>query len=179
MYFLRPEGFRQIPSYHSQLLSAKNVTCHLLFIQPSCSSLLLPLPIIVTYHLLLPIISYVHLLPIICYVTYHLLFIQPSCSSNPRNLWKTVNNLLHRGNSNPLPGSIPYASIADSFAYFFTNKVSSLRLSLQTLLPTSTQYDSSSSADKNDSISPPAASFNLFEPAEAEITTLIHASQNK
>src|SRR6218665_1753096 len=60
-----------------------------------------------------------------------------SNSSNPRNLWKTVNNLLHRGNSNPLPDSIPHASIADSFASFFTNKVSSLRLSLQTLLPTS------------------------------------------
>src|SRR6218665_2754088 len=69
---------------------------------------------------------------------------------------------------------------SSSFASFFTNKVSSLRLSLQTLLPTSTQYDSSPSADKNDSILPPGASFNLFEPAtEAEITTLIHASQNK
>src|SRR6218665_2222195 len=32
-----------------------------------------------------------------------------SNSSNPRNLWKTVNNLLHRGNSNPLPDSIPHA----------------------------------------------------------------------
>src|SRR6218665_1582733 len=103
-----------------------------------------------------------------------------SNSSNPQNLWETVNNLLHRGNSNPLPDSIPHASIADSFASFFTNKVSSLPLSLQTLLPTSTQYDSSPLDDKNDSILPPAASFNLFEPAtEAEITTLIHASQNK
>src|SRR6218665_3018848 len=102
-----------------------------------------------------------------------------SNSSNPQNLWKTVNNLLHRGNSNPLPDSIPHASIADTFASFFTNKVSSLRLSLQTLLPTSTQYDYPL-ADKNDSILPPAASFNLFELAtEAEITTLIHASQNK
>src|SRR6218665_3323943 len=35
-----------------------------------------------------------------------------SNSSNPRNLWKIVNNLLHRGNSNPLPDSIPHASIA-------------------------------------------------------------------
>src|SRR6218665_3053498 len=103
-----------------------------------------------------------------------------SNSSNPRNLWKTVKNLLHRGNSSPLPDSIPHASIADSFASFFTNKVSSLRLSLQTLLPTSMQYDSSPLDDKNDSILPPAASFNLFEPAtEAEITNLIHASQNK
>src|SRR6218665_2377383 len=47
-------------------------------------------------------------------------------------------------------------------------------------MATSTQYDSSPSADKNDSILPHAASFNLFEPAtEAEIITLIHASQNK
>src|SRR6218665_2997777 len=73
-------------------------------------------------------------------------------SSNPRNLWKTVNNLLQRGISNPLSDSIPHASVADSFPL----------------------------ADKNDSILPPAASFNLFEPAtETEITTLIHASQNK
>src|SRR6218665_3859830 len=101
-----------------------------------------------------------------------------SNSSNPRNLWKTVNNLLHRGNSNPLPDSIPHASIADSFASFFTNKVSSLRLSLQTLLPTSTQYDSSPLADTLSAkgeesycvdvgrrVLPPGASFNLFEPA--------------
>src|SRR6218665_67148 len=39
-----------------------------------------------------------------------------SNSSNPRNRWKTVNNLLHRGNSNRLPDSIPHAFIADSFA---------------------------------------------------------------
>src|SRR6218665_2187077 len=103
-----------------------------------------------------------------------------SNSSNPRNLWKTVNNLLHRGNSSLLPDSIPHSSIADSFASFFTNKVSSLRLSLQTLLPTSTQYDSSPLDDKNDSTLPTAASFNLFGHAtEAEITNLIHTSQNK
>src|SRR6218665_2197438 len=92
----------------------------------------------------------------------------------------TVNNLLHRGNSSPLPDSIPHASIADSFSSFFTNKVSSLPLSLHPLLPTSTQYASSPLDDKNASTLPPAASFNLFEPAtEAEITNLIHASQNK
>ena len=101
-----------------------------------------------------------------------------SNSSNPRNLWKTVNNLLHRGTSHPLPNSIPSASIADSFASFFTDKVSTLRLSLQTLLSksTSTQTDSSYS----DATLPPTISFNLFEPAtEAEIITLIQASQNK
>src|SRR6218665_1446832 len=86
-------------------------------------------------------------------------FLVHSNSSNPRNLWKTINNLLHRGNASPIPDSIPHASTADSFASFFTNKVSSLRLSLQTLLPTSTQYDSSPLDDKNDSTLPPAASF--------------------
>jgi len=92
------------------------------------------------------------------------------------NTWIQYNTIQ---NANRLPDSIPHASIADSFASFFTNKVSSLRLSLQTLLPTSTQYDSYPLDDKNDSTLPPAASFNLFEPAnEAEITNLIHASQN-
>jgi len=41
-------------------------------------------------------------------------------------------------------------------------------------------YDSSSLEDNNDFSLPLAASFNLFEPAaEAEITTLIQASENK
>ena len=42
----------------------------------------------------------------------------------------------------------------------------------------STQYDSSPLGDKNDSTLPPAASFNLFEPAtEAEITNLTSLSK--
>ena len=45
---------------------------------------------------------------------------------------------------------------------------------------TSAQTDSPPLGDHNETTSPPTASFNLFEPAtEAEITTLIQASQNK
>src|SRR6218665_3160695 len=38
-----------------------------------------------------------------------------SRSSNPRLLWKTINQLLHRNSSSPLPSSLPPSSIAESF----------------------------------------------------------------
>jgi len=53
-----------------------------------------------------------------------------SSSHNPKRLWQTVNNLLHRISSSPLPSSAPGVSLADSFASFFTDKISKLSLSL-------------------------------------------------
>ena len=50
-------------------------------------------------------------------------------ADNPKRLWQTVNKLLHRKSSSPLPTS-PGTSLADSFASFFTGKISKLRLSL-------------------------------------------------
>jgi len=43
--------------------------------------------------------------------------------------WQTVNKLLHR-KSSPLPSSAPGMSLVDSFASFFSDKISKLRLSL-------------------------------------------------
>ena len=49
-------------------------------------------------------------------------------------LWKTVNTLLHRKSSSPLPTSTPGSSLADSFANFFRDKISKLRISLTAIL---------------------------------------------
>jgi len=40
-------------------------------------------------------------------------------SNNPKRLWQTVNKLLHRKSSSPLPTISPATSLADSFASFF------------------------------------------------------------
>src|SRR6218665_1714030 len=46
----------------------------------------------------------------------------------------TYNSLLHRKSPSPLPTSIPPPSIADTFSSFFSDKISSLRVTLQSLL---------------------------------------------
>jgi len=59
-----------------------------------------------------------------------------SSSENPRRLWQTVNRLLHRKSSSPLPSSTSVTSLTDSFASFFTDKISRLRNSLTSISPT-------------------------------------------
>ena len=49
---------------------------------------------------------------------------------NPRLLWKNTNSLLHRKHTTSLPSSPPKPSLAESFASFFSDKVSTLRLKL-------------------------------------------------
>src|SRR6218665_3580834 len=57
-----------------------------------------------------------------------------SSSSNPRHLLTAVNSLLHRKSPSPPPTSIPPPSIADTFCSFFSDKISSLRVTLQSIL---------------------------------------------
>ena len=57
-----------------------------------------------------------------------------SSSSSPRHLWKTVNHLLHRKTSSPLP-SVSTPSLSEKFASFFSDKVSKLRLAFQNTSP--------------------------------------------
>ena len=47
-----------------------------------------------------------------------------SVSDNPRRPWQTVNKLLCRKSASPLPTSSSFTSLADSFASFFTDKIS-------------------------------------------------------
>jgi len=56
--------------------------------------------------------------------------------SGPYSWSEQVNKLLHRKSSSPLPTTSPSTSLADSFASFFTGKISKLRffLSPATLL---------------------------------------------
>jgi len=49
-----------------------------------------------------------------------------SSSDNHRRLWQTVNKLLNRKSASSLPSSASATSIADRFAYFFTDKISKL-----------------------------------------------------
>ena len=53
-----------------------------------------------------------------------------SSSDNPRHIWQTINKLIHRKTSSPLPTSTSASALADSLASFFTDKISQLCLSL-------------------------------------------------
>ena len=90
---------------------------------------------------------------------------------NPRNLWKTINHILHRKNTSPLPTTIPTVSLAQTFAQFFSDKVTKLHLTLTTK-PSSTPPH----------FNPPQSPtpFPLFRPATTlEISKLLHESPNK
>ena len=56
-----------------------------------------------------------------------------SNSVNSKNLWKTVNGLLHRSPSPSLP-SLPVESLPQQFACYFTDKISNLRSSITKFL---------------------------------------------
>ena len=61
-------------------------------------------------------------------------------SGNPRRLRQTINKLLCRKYASPLPTSTSFTSLADSFALFFTDKISKLRLSLGALSTTKSPH---------------------------------------
>lgn len=50
--------------------------------------------------------------------------------TNPRQLWKTVNKLLHRTLPQVLPSSESLSSLSQSFATFFSDKIHKLHTSL-------------------------------------------------
>ena len=61
-------------------------------------------------------------------------FLASTVSSNlsdPRKLWNTVNNLLHRGPPDALPDSLDPSNLANSFASFFSSKIHKLRTDLR------------------------------------------------
>jgi len=102
-----------------------------------------------------------------------------SRSSNPRLLWKTINQLLHRNSSSPLPNSLPPFSIAESFCSFFSGKIATLRLSLQSLLSKNSPADTPSFIHDHPP-SPPRSSLSIFQPtSETEVSNLLHSLPNK
>ena len=54
-----------------------------------------------------------------------------SSSSNPRALWKTINNILHRTANRSLPTSSPPAVLPQIFATYFSDKISKFHFNLQ------------------------------------------------
>ena len=95
-----------------------------------------------------------------------------SSTDNPRRLWQTVNYLLHRKSSSPLPSFSSVTLLANRFASFFTDKVSKLHLSLTSSSATASAHSTSPST------SPP--DFSTFEPAsEAEISKILLGYANK
>jgi len=95
-----------------------------------------------------------------------------SASDNPKRLWQTVNKLLHRKSSSPLPTTSPGTSLADSFAFFSTGKISKLRLSVTSNPSTSSPH----------SYSPPGnpPDFSVFTPAsESEVHEILSNCPNK
>ena len=63
-------------------------------------------------------------------VILHLTLVQSS--SEPRALWKTINNILHRTANRSLPTSSPLAALSQLLAAHFSNKISKLHFNLQT-----------------------------------------------
>ena len=50
--------------------------------------------------------------------------------SSPRQLWRSVNKLLHHGSAHALPNSSDPSSLANSFASFFSSKIHKLHIDL-------------------------------------------------
>ena len=92
--------------------------------------------------------------------------------SNPRKLWNTVNGLFHRNSTKPLPQSI--SQLAESFANFFSEKISNIRIKLKSTMTDQTispHYPSPPEAPSN---------FSCFTPAtEEEVSKLLQSFPNK
>jgi len=78
-------------------------------------------------------------------------------STNPRRLWQTVNKLLHRKSTSPLPTSSSSVPLPDRFASFFTDEIFKLHLTLSSHLAMASPHYPSPLA------SPP--DFSTFRPA--------------
>ena len=89
-------------------------------------------------------------------------------SDDPKNSWQSLRKVLHRTSETVLPAHSSEKSLADTFASFFTNKISKMR----DTFPTSGAFN-----DAPDSV-PPA--FNTFKPVtEDEVSKCINESPTK
>ena len=91
-------------------------------------------------------------------------------SSNPRQLWKTINTLLHRSALPSLPNLTSVSSIAQQFTTFFADKVTNLRNNIPSV--------NQSPHFPQPPVTPPP--FLQFRPTDPdEITKLVLQSPNK
>src|SRR5688572_10377690 len=75
-------------------------------------------------------------------------------AANSKNLWKTVNGLLHRSPSPSLP-SLPVESLPQQFACYFTDKISNLRSSIPNVSNSTPHFPQSThSSDELSSFTP-------------------------
>jgi hypothetical protein len=102
--------------------------------------------------------------------SYHYNLIQ-SNMSNPRRLWSTINSLLHRKSTPVSPTSTPDFNLSQSFATFFSEKITKLHSSLASIMSQSNPQSDSSS---------PSTTLTCLQPAsQDEIFKLIMASPDK
>jgi len=91
---------------------------------------------------------------------------------HPRNLWQTINRLLHRKSPPALPSTISTPALPDAFSSFFTSKITKLHTAL------SSQTNSISSPHTDPPCAPTA--FDSFRPVTSdEILKLIHQAPDK
>ena len=89
-------------------------------------------------------------------------------SDDPKQLWQSLRKVLHRTSETVLPAHSSEKSLVDTFASFFTNKISKIR----DTFPTSGSFN-----DAPDSVSP---AFSTFKPVtEDEVSKCINESPTK
>ena len=89
-------------------------------------------------------------------------------SEDPKKLWQSLRKVLHRTSETVLPAHSSEKSLADTFASFFTNKISKIR----------DTFSASGSFNDTPDYVPPA--FNIFKPVtEDEVRKCINESPTK
>ena len=89
-------------------------------------------------------------------------------SEDPKKLWQSLRKVLHRTSETVLPAHSSEKSLADTFASFFTNKISKIR----------DTFSASGSFNDTPDYVPPA--FNTFKPVtEDEVRKCINESPTK
>ena len=88
-------------------------------------------------------------------------------SNNPKNLWCSINKILHRSQENPLPDHSSLIALANSFGEFFKSKIDKVR---------STFHQSSDIADTLPVETPPTLN-TLVEATEEEVSKIIRSTK--
>ena len=101
-----------------------------------------------------------------------------TCIGNPKKLWQTVNNILHRNKTSPLPMSPPPGtSLSTLFASFFKDKIEQIRVKI------ASSWTNSQPSYLNPHIpeppSPPASLLHFRPVTEEEVAKVLQMSPDK